>query len=127
MNTEDRNLQNRLLARLPRPANMEAYRAEVASALEKNDKAYRRQRWFTGAFWICAMAFAFVPLTFDRLRLDTRYGAAYAFVAACLLMYGAVEVLKMFLNRNRIELLKEIKQLQLQVLELQGSLSKPSA
>jgi len=37
---------------------------------------------------------------------------------------GAVELLKYFINRNRVELLKEIKQVQLQVLELQAAMRK---
>jgi hypothetical protein len=47
---------------------------------------------------------------------------------ACFLeIYGGLEMLKMFINRNRVELLKETKQVQLQVLELQSMLRKPGA
>jgi hypothetical protein len=38
--------------------------------------------------------------------------------ACFMLIFGAVELIKYFINRSRLELLKETKQVQLQVLEL---------
>ena len=123
---EQRNdsMRNRLLARLPQPENLAAYREEVAAWLEKNEKAFRRETWATVALWIYAIAFAFIPLTAGWLHLDTRNGATYGFAAFFLLLVGAVELLKLFINRSRVEVLKEVKQVQLQVLELQASLRK---
>ena len=57
-------------------------------------------------------------------RLDTTHGHLMAFVVLLLLISGAVEVLKHAVNRSRVEMLKEIKQVQLQVLELQASMEK---
>ena len=51
--------------------------------------------------------------------------AAYLGTFACFfLIWGAVEMLKHFINRSRVELLKEIKQVQLQVLELHETIRK---
>ncbi|MDR3674537.1 MAG: hypothetical protein P4N24_03540 [Acidobacteriota bacterium] len=123
---EQRNdsIRDRLLSRLPQPANLAAYREEVASMLEKNEKAYRRKQWVTGAFLLFAVGFVTVPLSLNWLRLDTPKGISYAFLAFLLYLYAMAEVLKLFINRNRVEILREVKQVQLQVLELQASLQK---
>jgi hypothetical protein len=110
MEQANSSVRDRLLSRLPQPENLPAYREEVSAALAKNEKTFRRQKWATGALWIYVIGFAVIPLTMGWLRLDTRN--------------GAVELLKLFINRNRVEILKELKQVQLQVLELQASLVK---
>jgi hypothetical protein len=124
MEQKNESIRERLLSRLPQPANLAAYREEVMSMLEKNEKAYRRQWWITGALLLYAVGLVTIPLSLDWLRLDTPKGIAYAFFAFLLFLYTMVEVLKYFINRNRVEILREIKQVQLQVLELQASLCK---
>lgn len=37
---------------------------------------------------------------------------------AVILLYGAIEIVKHFINRSRVELLKELKQIELRLLEL---------
>jgi hypothetical protein len=124
MDKQNESMRDRLLARLPQTEDLAAYREEVAAGLDKNEKAFRRQRWGTIALWFYGIGFAFVPLTMGKLHLDTRNGAAYGFVAFFLLLVGAVELLKLVINRNRLELLRELKQVQLQLLEVQASLRK---
>jgi hypothetical protein len=124
MEQANSSVRDRLLSRLPQPENLPAYREEVSAALAKNEKTFRRQKWATGALWIYVIGFAVIPLTMGWLRLDTRNGATYGFVAFFMLLFGAVELLKLSINRNRVEILKELKQVQLQVLELQASLVK---
>jgi hypothetical protein len=41
-----------------------------------------------------------------------------------LLITGAVQLLRFAVNKGRVEILKEIKQLQLQVLELRAAMEK---
>ena len=50
--------------------------------------------------------------------------ASFGSFACFMLICGAVELMKYFINRARLELLKEAKQVQLQVLELHGLLRK---
>jgi hypothetical protein len=123
---EQRNdsIRDRLLSHLPQPANLAAYREEVVSMLEKNEKAYRREKWVTGALLLFAVGFVTVPLSLNWFRLDTPNGISYAFLAFILFLYAIAEVLKHFINRSRVEMLREVKQVQLQVLELQASLRK---
>lgn len=124
MEEKNDSIRDRLLSRLPQPANLAAYRAEVASILEKNEKAYRREKWGTGALLLFAVGFVTVPLSLGWFRLDTPRGVSFAGTAFVLLLYAFVEVLKHFINRSRVEILREVKQVQLQVLELQASLQK---
>jgi hypothetical protein len=49
-------------------------------------------------------------------------GAFFGALACCWLLGGAVELLKHFINRARVETLKELKRLELEILELRGSL-----
>ena len=46
MEKQNENLRDRLLARLPQPENLAAYREETASILAKNDKKL---------FWVCLL------------------------------------------------------------------------
>ena len=108
---EERNdsIRDRLLSRLPQPANFGAYREEVAAMLEKNEKAYRREKWGTRALLLFAVGFVTVPLSLNRFRLDTPRGISFAGAAFVLLLYAFVEVLKHFINRSRVEILERSK------------------
>lgn len=117
-------MRERLLARLPQPENLASYRDEVASALAKDKKAFRREKWGVGALWIFAVGLSTVFLWLGAHRLDTPKGLWFGILACFVLLYPLAEILKHFINRSRVEILKEVKQVQLQVLELQASLRK---
>lgn len=127
MEPRDDSMRDRLLSHLPQPANLAAYRAEVASMLEKNEKAFRREKWVACALWIYLVALSTVFLWMGGRRLDTPKGPYFGTVACFCILWGAVELLKHFINRSRVELLKEVKQVQIQVLELHALLRKSSA
>jgi hypothetical protein len=114
-------MRDRLLARLPQPENMAEYRNEVAALLERNQKGLRREKWGVGALWVYVVLLGTVLLTFGA---DKPRAAFLASISCFFLIFGAVELLKHFINRSRVELLREIKQVQLQVLELQASVRK---
>jgi len=124
MEKESSSVRDRLLARLPQPEDLAAYREKVASGLEKSEKALRRERWMAVALWIYAVAFITIPLTTGWLRLDTRGGATLAIAAFFLLLVAAVQLVNHVTNAGRQQILKEVKQVQLQVLELQAALQK---
>jgi len=48
-------------------------------------------------------------------------------MAGMLLLFGAVEIVKHLINRSRVEVLKEVKQVGMQILELRESLRGGSA
>ena len=121
---KDEKMQNRLLGRLPDPANAAEYRREVSQMLEKNDRAFLRERWGSRVLWIFCVLLGTAYLWFGGEKLDTPKAAWFGCLACFWLLIGAVELLKNFINRSRVELLKEIKQVQLQVLELQAEMQK---
>jgi len=116
------SVRDHLLARLPQPENLAAYREEVALMLAKNRKAFLREKWVVCVQLLFAVAFmTYLLLGGDRL-FGTPKGVWLGTLALVLLLYAFVDVLKHFINRSRVEILKEVKQVQLQVLELQASL-----
>ena len=124
MEKDSGNIRDRLLSRLPQPENLAAYREEVASTLEKNEKRLRLERWYMAAMWLLAVGFFTACVMKGATWLDTTHGHFMEFVVLLLLISGAVEVLKHAVNRSRVEMLKEIKQVQLQMLEMQASMDK---
>src|ERR1017187_7547773 len=118
------SIRDRLLSHLPQPANLAAYREQVTSTLAKNEKRLRLERWYMAVMWLLAVGFFTACLMKGARWLDTTNGHFMEFVALLLLITGAVEILKHAVNRSRVEMLKEIKQVQLQMLEMQASMEK---
>jgi hypothetical protein len=121
---KDDKMQSRLLGKMPDPANAAEYRREVAQMLEKNDRAFLREKWGSRALWIFCVLLGTAYLWSGGAKLDTPKAAWFGCLACFWLLIGAVELLKHFINRSRVELLRELKQVQLQVLELQGEMLK---
>jgi hypothetical protein len=109
-----------LLARLPQPENVAAYREETASLLAKHEKAlFWEKAASTASYVIAAIAVALwlfgkTPSPAMREYFWPLVGFAY--------FLGAIQDLRNRIDRSKLETLKEVKQLQLQVLELQASL-----
>ena len=86
--------------------------------LEQTEIRLRREKWFTGALWLFMVATSVAFLIAGGKHLDSPKGTWFGIMAVLWLLYGAVELLKHFMNRYRVDLLKEIKKVELQVLEL---------
>jgi len=127
MEPKDEKMQDRLLSRLPKPSNSTEYRREVAQLLEKNDKDFLRERWGARAMWAFCICLGTSFIWFSSAKLDSPKAAWFGTLACFWVIVGAVELLKHFINRSRVELLKEIKQVQLQVLELQEAMNQRGA
>jgi hypothetical protein len=122
MEPNSEGMRDRLLSRLPRPENLADYRKEVTSLLEKNEKRLRIEKWGAGATWLFVVALGTVFLWLGGRNAGKPAAAWFGSLACFWLIFGAVELLKHFINRTRVELLKETKQVQLQVLELHDML-----
>jgi hypothetical protein len=119
------SIRDRILSRLPEPANAAAYRDEMASTLAKNEQRLRLEGGYSAAImWVLAVGFITACVMKGARWLDTARGHFMEFLVVLLLIGGAVEILKHAANRSRVELLKEVKQLQLQVLELRAAMEK---
>jgi hypothetical protein len=117
------SLRERLLARLPQAESVAAYRDDTQSLLAKHEKALfwekvtaRTLTWIGLAFFILANS------SWGR-KIYTN-GSLVLEIMAVLFFMGAVNELGYRLSRSKVDLLKEVKQIELQILELQASLRK---
>src|SRR5947199_10293261 len=115
----EKNVRDRLLERLPEPANLGNYRQEVGALLAKNQKDIRRERKIQTAVWIFCVISAVAFMWFDGSPVKTPKGP---WLACFMFLWGMTEWLRHHINSARVDVLKEIKQVQLQVLELQKSM-----
>jgi hypothetical protein len=117
------DLRGRLLAHVePDPDRLARYREEVRVMLERHEKSLRRQKWYAGGIWIFV-----VLLATGFLLMSGNVGAPPWFlpvmIALVMLIFAAVEMLKYFVNRSQMEILKELKGLELQVREVKDQLA----
>lgn len=127
MEYRDESMSERLLSRLPRPANLTAYQEQVSSLLAENEKKLRRNKWTVVRVWIFVAAVSIPFLWMAGSHFNTPQGNWFLGLACFWVLFGAVEVAKYIGHQGRVELLKEIKQVQLQILELHALLNKGSA
>ena len=122
MEKRNDSMRERLLARLPQPENFAAYQEETASLLAKHEKALfwekmaPRACYIIAAIMVALWLWGKTPAPAMRQYFWPLVGFAY--------FLGAVGDLRYRIYRSRVDTLKEIKQVQLQVLELQASLQK---
>jgi hypothetical protein len=121
-------LRERLLAQFePDRAKLASYHKEVQAMLDKNERTLRLQKWYAGGIWMFLVALGTIFLVLGGQRGDTPVGAWLGIFACFLLIGGAVEMVKYFINRSRVEVLKELKGLELQVLEIKEQLRRQQA
>jgi hypothetical protein len=115
-------MRERLLARMPQPENLAAYREETEALLAKHEKAL---------FWdkLMPLAFSGAALMVIVLTGSLSGPPANNVKTAFLILFflSMIYMLSYNVSRSKVDLLKEIKQVQLQVLELQASLTRDRA
>src|SRR5579859_3448063 len=107
-----------LLSRLPRPANLAAYQEQVASLLAENEKKLRRNKWTVRRIWIFVIVVSAPFLWMAGTHFDTPQGNWFLGLTCFFVLFGAIEIAKYEHKEGRVKFLKELKQTQLQVLEL---------
>ncbi len=117
MEPNDNSIRDRLLSGPPNPRDLADYRQRVSSLIEASQRRLRRERLLVTGFWIfCAVsATAWLWFSADAARLPRG-----PFLACIFFTWGGVEVVKHYVNAVRVDVLKEIKQIQVQVFELQA-------
>jgi hypothetical protein len=122
MTKEQNPLREQLLAHgEPARDKLVRYQKETQAMLEKLDRRLRIERWGVTALWIYAVLLMTAMLLGVGFwghtpELSMLAGAFVFFV------YGGIEIVKHFINRSRVEVLKELKSLQLHVLALEERL-----
>jgi len=123
MSQQTNDLRERLLAALPQPENLAAYREKTAALLAKHVRARRWDKFTANMLVFLAIALTFLwnhgPWRPGTLALHGLQAGS-----AVLFFVGMIYLLRHEIYAIQIPTLKEIKQVQLQILELQASLRK---
>jgi len=120
MQTENDNLRDRLLGQQsPRSVKLAEYRKEVQTMLDQNEYGLRRERKYTTILWVFTVVMCTGFLIIGGLHPTKVLGVWFGVMACFWFIYPSVELLKYFINRGRVDVLKELKQLELRVVELQ--------
>jgi hypothetical protein len=129
MEKQNENLRDRLLARMPQPQNLEVFREETASLMARHEKALFWEKWSSRTFallgvalWLFASS-SLIPLGTQNL-LGANEKIYLSAVGGLLFFMGLLYALGYQVSQSKVELLKEVKQVQLQILELQASFKK---
>ena len=112
-----RNLIEQLI---PEPGRLDRYRKEMAEMLDNNERGLRFEKRMTIVLWLfgVTMMTAFLLMSGFYHPTPERSWMATLALFAVILFYGGLEIIKHFINRSRVELLKELKQIELRMLEL---------
>ncbi|MGO9776600.1 MAG: hypothetical protein ACLPM3_08465 [Terracidiphilus sp.] len=119
MEKQNESVRDRLLARLPQPENLTAYREETVALLAKHEKALFWEKLMPLIFSVAALA---VIVLTGSIVGPPANNVKIAFLI--LFFLSTIYTVSYNVSRSKVELLKEIKQIQVQVLEVQASLNK---
>ena len=124
MTQQSNDLRGRLLATLPQPENLAAYREETAALLARHSTALRWDKVtaYLLVYLACALWFFWTPNQFWHLSAGMIHGFQVA--SALIFFFGVIYTARYEIYASQVATLKEIKQVQLQILELQASLRK---
>lgn len=120
MEPTSNTLRDRLLSQSSRPGDLADYRQHVSLFIDSHQKRLHRERILTTLFWIFCAVSATAWLWFSAEAARFPRGP---FLACIFFTWGGVEIVKHHINATRMNMLKEIKQIQLQIFELQAALS----
>jgi glutathione S-transferase len=121
------SISERLLSRLPQPANLATYQEEVTSLLAENERRLRRNKWTVVRVWIFVVVVSAPFLWKAGAHFNTAEGNWFLGLVGFWVLFGAIELAKYQHNQDRVELLKELKQVQLQILGLHALLKGGTA
>jgi hypothetical protein len=124
MNKSKNPLREQLLALgEPTRSKLVRHQQETQVMLEKLERRLRLEKWYSGVFWIYAVLFMTACLLIVGYRAAIAPDIAMLAFAFVILICGGIEIVKHFINRSRVEVLKELKSLELHVLALEERLS----
>jgi hypothetical protein len=124
MAQQSNDLRERLLAALPQPENLAAYREETAALLTRHARALRWDKFTAYLFVFLAVALWFLWTPNLPWHLGARTVHGFQVASALMFFFGVIYTARYEIYASQVATLKEIKQVQLQILELQASLRK---
>jgi len=123
MAQESNDLRARLLATLPQPENLAAYRKETSALLEKHARALRWDKITANTLAFLGLALVFL-WNHGPWQLGTSSLIYLQVMSAVFFFLGVIYSVRYEIYKSQVATLKEVKQVQLQILELQASLRK---
>jgi hypothetical protein len=118
------DLRERLLATLPQPENLAAYREQTAALFAKHAKALRWDYIALNAFYSIAAVLFFISVGGPNWHVDSAMQYSFRFGSAIMLLSGMIFEMRYRIYDSQVATLKELKQVQFQMLELQEMLRK---
>jgi hypothetical protein len=124
-NPEADRLRDRLLDQWkPARSSYLAYRKEIETMLENQEKKLRREKRFTAVMWIYIVVLATVLLTGSGLLMIHKIeGTWMAVTAVFWFLFGAVFLFIHLINQRSFEVIKEIKGVELRLAALEEQLA----
>jgi|SRR5262245_4868475 len=125
MNDPDDSLRERLLRQhVPEPEKLANYRKETQAMLEREERRLRFYWLFTTAIWIMVVVMGVMYALVAGWAQDqpTKVYFSIGVTLMMLLLGGAVQLVSVFISRARLEITKDIKGLELRVIELESLL-----
>jgi hypothetical protein len=122
MAQQTNDLRERLLAALPQPQDLASYREETTALLGRHARALRWEKITANTIlFLAALLFwwSFYPGRLGEVGVH-----AFRFGSAVLYFVGAIFWIAYAIYNSQVATLKEIKQVQLQILELQAELKE---
>ena len=124
MTQQSNDLRERLLATLPQPENLAAYREETASLLAMHKRALFWDKFMASLVVFVAVALWFLWIPNQPWHLSASIIHGFQAASALMFFFGAISAVGYQIYASQVATLKEIKQVQLQILELQAALRK---
>lgn len=110
--------KERLLAQESFDPEKQKYRKEVEKMLEKQIRALRREKIIAHSLWIYLVILCTIFMTIGGFTADPTMKLWFGISSCFWLLFGVVFLLRYSINHNRIEIMKELKAIQLRIEEL---------
>jgi membrane protein insertase Oxa1/YidC/SpoIIIJ len=117
MEKGNESVRERLLSRLPQPGDVAGYRKEIEAQLKKKSESLSTYRWTSWVLLGC-----WLVLCFMTGRVDSKAAVGLGTLAAMLLAVILVDAVRLEIRKAQFETFKEVKQVQVQILELRTSI-----
>lgn len=95
------------------------YKREVGTMIDNESKALRKQKWITLPLYVYLVLLSTVFFTVGGYLKDPTTKLWFGLMACFMMIIGTVFLLIFGINRTRVEMIKEMKEIQLRVIELQ--------
>jgi len=122
MEKGNESVRERLLARLPQPGDLAGYRREVEAQLKGKSESLSTYRWTS--YVLVGCCFVLATLAGKVGKVDTQAAAGLGTLAAIFLAVVLVDAVRLEIRKAQFETLREVKQVQVQILELQTSIER---